>query len=50
MDQNKPHIFASAAETDLSQFKEQVPVKFKNKHWGTMRKEDLATDTICDPC
>jgi hypothetical protein len=28
---DKPHIFSQATETCLLQFKEQVPIKFKNK-------------------
>jgi hypothetical protein len=40
---DKPHILASAAETSFLQFKEQVPLKFKNKmsafqfEWKTSR-------------
>jgi hypothetical protein len=46
---DKPHILALAPETGFLQFKEQVPLNFKNKS-GSMGMEDLLIYITYDPC
>ncbi len=48
---DKPHILASAAEADFCDLKSKFSLELKKSNsGGSVRKEDLSSDTTFGPC